>query len=42
MLSDHALHVTLRLKTIDHLFEEPDLSPFDPYYAPYSFAAGID
>ena len=36
------LRVTLRLKTIDHLFEEPNLSPFDPYYAPYSFAAGID
>jgi hypothetical protein len=36
------LRVTLRLKTIDHLFEEPDLSPFDPYYAPYSFAAGMD
>jgi hypothetical protein len=36
------LRVTLRLKTIDHLFTEPDLSPFDPYYAPYSFAAGID
>src|SRR4051812_34184497 len=34
--------VRLRLKTIDHLFAEPDLSPFDPYYAPYSFAAGID
>lgn len=41
-MSDRTLHVTLRLKTIDHLFEEPDLSPFDPYYAPYSFAAGVD
>lgn len=41
-MSGHALHVTLRLKTIDHLFEEPDLSPFDPYYAPYSFSAGVD
>src|SRR5215203_4254034 len=36
------LRVTLRLKTIEHPFAEPDLSPFDPYYAPYSFAAGID
>jgi len=32
----------LRLKSIEHLFMEPDLSPFDPYYAPYSFAAGMD
>jgi hypothetical protein len=36
------LRITLHLKTIDHLFTEPDLSPFDPYYAPYSFAAGMD
>ena len=41
-MADDTLCVTLRLKTIDHLFAEPDLSPFDPYYAPYSFAAGID
>jgi hypothetical protein len=41
-VADDILCVTLRLKTIDHLFEEPDLSPFDPYYAPYSFAAGMD
>ena len=34
--------MTLRLKSIEHLFTEPDLSPFDPYYAPYSFAAGMD
>ena len=32
----------MRLKSIEHLFTEPDLSPFDPYYAPYSFAAGMD
>ena len=30
------------MKTIEQLFAEPDLSPFDPYYAPYSFAAGMD
>jgi hypothetical protein len=36
------LRVTLRLKTIEDLFAEPDLSPFDPYYAHYSFAAGMD
>lgn len=36
------LRVTLRLKSIDDLFDEPDLSPFDPYYAQYSFAAGMD
>ena len=41
-MADDTLRVTLRLKTIDHLFAEPDLSPFDPYYAPYSFAAGMD
>ena len=41
-MANDTLCVTLRLKTIDHLFTEPDLSPFDPYYAPYSFAAGID
>jgi hypothetical protein len=41
-MANDTLCVTLRLKTIEHLFEEPDLSPFDPYYAPYSFAAGMD
>lgn len=41
-MAGDTLCVTLRLKTIDHLFAEPDLSPFDPYYAPYSFAAGMD
>ena len=41
-MADDPLRVTLRLKTIDHLFAEPDLSPFDPYYGPYSFEAGID
>ena len=41
-MADGTLRVTLRLKTIDHLFADPDLSPFDPYYAPYSFAAGLD
>jgi hypothetical protein len=41
-VADDTLRVTLRLKTINHLFAEPDLSPFDPYYAPYSFAAGVD
>jgi hypothetical protein len=40
--ADGVLRVTLRLKTIEALFEDPDLSPFDPYYAPYSFAAGMD
>jgi hypothetical protein len=41
-VADDTLRVTLRLKTIEHLFAEPGLSPFDPYYAPYSFAAGMD
>jgi len=41
-VADDTLRVTLRLMSIEHLFAEPDLSPFDPYYAPYSFAAGID
>jgi hypothetical protein len=41
-MANDTLNVSLRLKSIEHLFEEPDLSPFDPYYAPYSFAAGID
>jgi len=36
------LAITLRLKTIDHLFAAPDLSPFDPQFAPYSFGPGID
>jgi hypothetical protein len=36
------LRITLRLRTIEHLFTDPDLSPFDPYYAPTSFAAGMD
>lgn len=41
-MAGDVLRVTLRLKTIGHLFEDPELSPFDPYYAPYSFAAGMD
>src|SRR5215213_565872 len=41
-LADDTLRVTLLLKTIEDLFREPDLSPFDPYYAPHSFAAGMD
>lgn len=38
----NALRVTLRLKDVEHLFTAPALSPFDPYYAPESVAAGID
>src|SRR5829696_9892032 len=41
-MANDTLRVTLRLKTIEHLFAEPDLSPFDPHYAPHSFAAGMD
>jgi hypothetical protein len=41
-MSDDTLRLTLRLKTIDDFFAMPDLSPFDPCYAPYSVMAGID
>jgi hypothetical protein len=41
-MSDDTLRITLRLQTIDDLFAAPDLSPFDPCYAPYSPMAGID
>ena len=33
-MGDDTLRVTLRLKAIDDLFRDPDLSPFDPYYCP--------
>ena len=32
----------LRLHDINHLFDEPDISPFSDYYEPYSFKAGMD
>lgn len=34
--------ITLRLKRIDDLFATPDLSPFDPSFAPSSLGPGID
>lgn len=36
------LKITLRLKSIDDLFATPDLTPFDPLFAPYSFGPGIE
>ncbi len=36
------LQVTLRLRDINHLFEEPDITPFSEYYEPYSFKTGMD
>ena len=36
------LTITLRLKRIDDLFAAPDLTPFDPAFAPSSFGPGID
>jgi hypothetical protein len=41
-MGDDSLRVTLRLKAIDDLFRDPDLSPFDPYYAPTTCVAGMD
>jgi hypothetical protein len=41
-MPDDTLRVTLRLKAIDDLFREPDLSPFDPYYSPSTCVAGMD
>lgn len=36
------LTIALRLKKIEDLFAAPDVSPFDPTFAPYSFGPGID
>jgi hypothetical protein len=36
------LPIALRLKRIDDLFAAPDLTPFDPAFAPSSFGPGID
>lgn len=36
------LTITLRLKNIDDLFTAPELSPFDPSFAPYSFGPAIE
>lgn len=41
-MPDDILRVTLRLKAIDDLFRDPDLSPFDPYYSPATCVAGMD
>ncbi len=42
MKNDKTLELTLHLKDINHLFEEPDITPFSDYYQPYSFKAGMD
>ena len=36
------LTIELRLKRIEDLFAVPDLTPFDPAFAPSSFGPGID
>ena len=36
------LTIVLRLKRINDLFATPDLTPFDPAFAPSSFGPGID
>jgi hypothetical protein len=33
---------TLRLQDINHLFDDPNISPFSDYYQPYSFKTGMD
>src|SRR5450756_2861420 len=33
---------TLRLHDINHLFDDPNISPFSDYYQPYSFKTGMD
>ncbi len=42
MAKDRTLSITLRLRDINHLFEEPNITPFSDYYAPYSFKTGMD
>ena len=42
MARDRTLSITLRLRDINHLFEEPNITPFSEYYAPYSFKTGMD
>ena len=42
MSKSGVLEQTLRLRDINHLFEEPELSPFSEYYAEYSAKAGLD
>src|SRR3954447_9166865 len=41
-MPDNTLRVTLRLRAIDDLFRDPELSPFDPYYSPATCVAGKD
>lgn len=40
-MTGKVLNLELELSTIDHLFEEPELSPFSPAYRPYSYTSGI-
>ncbi len=42
MSKKNVYETTLRLHDINHLFDEPDISPFSDYYEPYSFKAGMD
>lgn len=36
------LQVTLRLQKIQHLFDDPDITPYSEYYQPYSTKAGME
>jgi hypothetical protein len=36
------LDITLRLQKIEHLFDDPDISPFSEYYYSYSTKAGME
>ena len=42
MKNKKVYQTTLRLHDINHLFDEPNISPFSDYYQPYSFKTGMD
>ncbi|MGZ8892882.1 MAG: hypothetical protein ACXW1R_08130, partial [Halobacteriota archaeon] len=42
MKNKKVYETTLRLHDINHLFDDPNISPFSDYYQPYSFKTGMD
>jgi len=41
MKNKKVYQTTLRLHDINHLFDDPNISPFSDYYQPYSFKTGM-
>ncbi|MFZ0926265.1 MAG: hypothetical protein WCE82_11930 [Halobacteriota archaeon] len=42
MKNKKVYQTTLPLHDINHLFDDPNISPFSDYYQPYSFKTGMD